>query len=146
MARSSELEREIQMILSARSPTLEEERTAVARMREERASAEDRRMASEHAYEDRQSRLAAYGPSGRPPPRRERWRGGSRIQTILFDRSTWTPADARQWATQHGFAADDVHVTTHYIRLRQFEPTRGKPKRSIELGSGRGIHAVIEAT
>lgn len=71
---------------------------------------------------------------------------GSRIQTLLFDAGRWTPAAARSWARSHGFRSGDVHATARYVRLRQVDPTRGRPKRQIELGRGRGIYAVVEAT
>lgn len=70
------------------------------------------------------------------------WRG-SRVQSILFDVATWTPAEAARWARSHDYRSDDVHVTEQYVRLRQRDPDPGKPKRTIDFG--RGIRAVVEA-
>lgn len=79
---------------------------------------------------------------------RHRW-SGSRVQVLLFDTSKWTQRDARSWARRHGFEAKKVHRTEHYIRLRQFDPTPGAPKRTISFGRGgaddTGIRAVVEA-
>lgn len=68
------------------------------------------------------------------------------MQTLLFDASRWTEDRAKSWARRHGFRSGDVHVTERYVRLRQVDPTRGRPKRQIELGRGRGIYAIVEAT
>jgi hypothetical protein len=66
---------------------------------------------------------------------------GSEIQSLLFDKQ-WTPAEARDWATSHGYKATKVHVTDNYIRLRQFPPIEGTEKRTITLG--QGIKAILE--
>ena len=68
------------------------------------------------------------------------WKG-SEIQSLLFDKQ-WTPSEAKDWATSHGYKATKVHVTDNYIRLRQFKPVPGTEKRTITLG--QGIKAIIE--
>lgn len=68
------------------------------------------------------------------------WKG-SEIQSLLFDKQ-WTPAEARAWATSHGYKATKVHVTDDYIHLRQFAPVPGTQKRTITFG--QGIKAVVE--
>lgn len=75
--------------------------------------------------------------------------GPSRVQSLLFDVDRWSSREAVQWARSHGFRADKVHVTDHYVRLRQFVPTPGWPKRVKRFGQeGRrgalGISAVVE--
>lgn len=70
----------------------------------------------------------------------EHWEG-SEIQSLLFNKE-WTPAEAKRWATEHGYKAGKVHVTDDYIRLRQFPPIEGTEKRTITLG--QGIKAVLE--
>lgn len=79
----------------------------------------------------------------RRSPRSQGYWRGSRIQTLLFPAAAWSTRTARSWATRHGFRGDDVHVTEHYVRLRQSAPAPSRPKRTIELG--RGIRAVVEA-
>jgi hypothetical protein len=70
----------------------------------------------------------------------EHWEG-SEIQSLLFDKQ-WTPAEAKRWATEHGYKAGKVDVTDNYIRLRQFTPIDGTEKRTITLG--QGIKAILE--
>lgn len=94
---------------------------------------------------------------GVPPDRRRRrrsnpgsdhertWRG-SRVQVLLFNADQWTQRQAIAWARRHDFQASKVHRTEHYIRIRQFDPTPGAPKRTIQFGGDEvGIRAVVEA-
>lgn len=75
------------------------------------------------------------------PDHRDRW-AGSEVQSILFARPAWTTARARAWAKKEGHHYGDVDVTDDYVRLRQFDPTTGRAKRTITFG--KGIKAVIE--
>lgn len=85
----------------------------------------------------------AMARSRSPDP--ARW-SGSKVQVLLFDASKWTEQKARSWAVRHGFDVHKVHRTEHYIRIRQFDPTPGAPKRIIDFGkSSRGIRAIVEA-
>lgn len=85
-----------------------------------------------HRYQDRLHRRR------RNPGR---WRG-TEVQALLFERPRWTPRAATEWASSHDFRSGKVHVTDHYVRLRQFDPVRGTQKRTITFGDG--IKAVIE--
>lgn len=69
------------------------------------------------------------------------WKG-SDVQSLLFDTLEWTERRAKQWALRHGYIADKVHTTEDYIRIRQFNPTKGAPKRTIDFG--KGIRAIVE--
>lgn len=71
------------------------------------------------------------------PPR---W-GASGVQTLLFDRRNYTPSSAKAWARRHGYKYGAVDTTDGYHRLRQFDPVRGTPCRTIRFG--KGIKAVI---
>ncbi len=87
------------------------------------------------------------GKSGRDAGAGLPWRG-SRVQTLLFDADKWTERRAVAWARRHGFVALKVHRTAHYVRVRQFTPTPGLPKRTIRFGldpDAVGISAVVEA-
>lgn len=82
---------------------------------------------------------------GNEPSRGRRWHG-SRVQVLLFDTERWTQRQATAWARRHDFRASKVHRTEHYIRIRQFDPTPGAPKRTIQFGGDDlGIRAVVEA-
>ena len=72
---------------------------------------------------------------------RRPWKG-TEVQALLFERPRWTPTEAKAWAKDHDFNSGKVHVTDNYVRLRQFDPTRGRQKRTITFGDG--IKAVIE--
>jgi len=55
------------------------------------------------------------------------------VQTILFDKAIFTPAQARAWLRAHGHKSAKVHTTAKYHRFRQAPPSRygfcrtGKP-------------------
>lgn len=50
--------------------------------------------------------------------------GGSKVQTLLFERGRFTVERAKAWARKHGFRDNSVDVTADYIRLRQAAPSR----------------------
>jgi len=92
------------------------------------------------------SRGSSAGRSGRRAT--GSWRG-SRVQVLLFDAGKWTERQAVSWARRHGFSVKKIHRTEHYIRIRQFDPTPGAPKRTIRFGRDPdelGIRAIVEAT
>ena len=88
---------------------------------------------------DRGTSHAAQPRPGRRNP--GRWLG-TEVQALLFSRPRWGPTEAKEWAKEHGYRAAKVHVTDNYVRLRQFDPTRGRQKRTIAFG--KGIKAVVE--
>lgn len=63
------------------------------------------------------------------------------VQSLLFDRDSWTESKAKAWAKSHGYQYGKVDVTDQYIRIRQFDPKGSKTKRTIPFG--RGIRAVV---
>jgi len=74
-----------------------------------------------------------------PAPRR---RGHSRVQTLIFPRARFTPAEAKAWAHAHQFKSGSVDVTEHSIRLRQEDPSRFSRMRTIRMGSSP-VQAVV---
>lgn len=93
---------------------------------------------------ERDVRALAASASGGPARRRVAWHG-SRVQALLFDVGRWDRRRAIDWSLRHGFAAKKIHRTDRYLRLRQFAPTPGLPKRTISFGRDTGIRAVVEA-
>ena len=66
----------------------------------------------------------------------------SKVQSILFEKSKWTPADAREWLSIHKIKPlKKVHVTDRYYRYRVREPT-GKNYSIVHIGIG--IHMIIQ--
>lgn len=61
------------------------------------------------------------------------------IQSILFDNSLFTVANARAWLRRHNFRSAKVHTTKRYHRFRQGEP-KGR-LRTISLD--KGIKAIV---
>lgn len=78
---------------------------------------------------------------------------GTRVQTLIFERSLWTARAAGKWAKEHGFAyqpsvkrgAGKVHTTKKSIRIRQLSTSQFRKGsfRTIEFGSDSGIKAVV---
>lgn len=48
----------------------------------------------------------------------------SEIQSILFDKTKWTTAKAKEWAKKKDFKYGNVDVTDKYIRFRQKDPKK----------------------
>lgn len=86
-------------------------------------------------------RLSRINPKRRP--RRRRWVKGSRVQTLLFPKASFTKAQAKAWARGHGYKAPKVDAPRRgrYLRVRQVAPGRLGAKRTITFG--KGIKAVV---
>lgn len=65
----------------------------------------------------------------------------SEIQSLLFHRDYFRPAQARRWALSHGFTANQVHPTENYLRVRQFDPSLAHRYRTIAMKPG--LQAVV---
>lgn len=67
-------------------------------------------------------------------PNPARW-PSSEVQSLLFDTEHWTLAAAKQWAKEHGFKYGNVESgigsSQGYHHLRQFDPVRGRPCRTV---------------
>lgn len=66
---------------------------------------------------------------------------GTHVQTLIFKRSSFTPASARSWARSHGFRATKVDLKPNTIRIRQKDPSHFAILRTIHFG--RGVEAVV---
>jgi hypothetical protein len=70
--------------------------------------------------------------------------GSSKVQSVLFQRGKWSPAEARMWLRTHRFVHPKVDSTRGFHRFRQFDPSgcaRGT-FRTITFSSRKGIKAV----
>lgn len=76
---------------------------------------------------------------------RRRFRGKTRVQTLLFDSKRWDPTSAQVWALDHKFKAHKIDQPAEYIRIRQAEPSafRKDTFRTISFSDAKGIKAVI---
>lgn len=53
-----------------------------------------------------------------------RCRTATVVQSLIFARRTFTPAEAKAWARSHGFRYGKVDVKANTLRLRQFPPAQ----------------------
>jgi hypothetical protein len=71
-------------------------------------------------------------------------RRGTVVQTLLFDKATWTPATAKAWAKAHGFKHAKVDTGQTVLRVRQLPPDAIETYAgTIPFGTGTGIQAVV---
>lgn len=83
------------------------------------------------------------------PRRNNPWtapgRKGSRIQTVLFDRTRWKLTEAREWLREHGFLRLGVDAKPNTLRFRQEDPDlfARTSFRTISLGANTGVQAVV---
>ena len=68
-------------------------------------------------------------------------RARSHVQSLLFSRREYTPAQAKRWAQDHGYRSGKVDVTEHHVRLRQASPDSFSRLRTVTFG--QGIQAVV---
>lgn len=59
--------------------------------------------------------------------------GGSRVQSVLFDRNLWTLSEARRWLEDHGYKYGSVEATGSYWRFRQEDPKVFSRMRTLKL-------------
>jgi len=50
--------------------------------------------------------------------------GGSEVQTLIFQKGTFTKSQAKRWAIDHGYKASKVDEEPDAWRLRQHPPSR----------------------
>jgi hypothetical protein len=74
-----------------------------------------------------------------------RFRGKTKVQTLLFDGKLWDPTSAQVWALDHKFKAHKIDQPAEYIRIRQAEPStfRKDTFRTISFSDAKGIKAVV---
>jgi hypothetical protein len=66
------------------------------------------------------------------------------VQTILFDRETWTVSRAQEWLARHDRKIPKVDTTRDYLRFRQAPPSQFESGTFRTIPFGRqGIKAVI---
>ena len=75
---------------------------------------------------------ARHSPEKRPP---------SAVQSLIFDKATFTADQARAWASEHGYESVGVDETDASFRFRQEEPGDFVVMRTIALTEG--VKAVI---
>ena len=67
-----------------------------------------------------------------------------RIQTVLFEKATWTPARARAWLKGHTLRSDKLDegaASSKFMRFRQFDPARCKEFIVLTRGFPAGVQA-----
>lgn len=75
-----------------------------------------------------------------------RFRKSTEVQSVLFDKTRWTPSAAKKWLSSHGYKTPAVDTTADYHRYRQSPPFNFEKGtfRTITLGAAsKGIKAVI---
>jgi hypothetical protein len=66
------------------------------------------------------------------------------VQSVLFDGARYNEVHARNWLALHGFkAAGKVHKTSHYLRFRQYEPTKWERYITKTLPNHPGIKLIV---
>ncbi len=67
------------------------------------------------------------------------------VQSILFDKSKWNKAQAKQWTKEHGFKVSDMDIpeTGDYIHFRQEDPDDYKRFRVSDEGTNEGIDKLL---
>ena len=68
-------------------------------------------------------------------------RGAGQVQSLLFNRPSWTETSAVAWARKHHYRASKVDVTAQYVRIRQ--ASSGSFSRLRTVSFGRGVKAVM---
>lgn len=68
------------------------------------------------------------------PAHRASGAGGSRVQSVLFDKHQWRAGDARKWLGKQGFRYGDLDETEERLRFQQEPPEKFVRFRTIGAG------------
>ena len=63
--------------------------------------------------------------------------GGSEVQSVLFDKTKWTVADAKTWLKANKFTGLAVDETENMLRFRQKDPDQYDRLRTITAGQSK---------
>jgi hypothetical protein len=64
------------------------------------------------------------------------------VQSVLFDKSKYTPEEAVIWLARHGFKLRKIDITENLLRFRQFDPRPDRQYRIKKLN--KGVSFVLE--
>src|SRR5574340_927512 len=62
-------------------------------------------------------------------------KGGSQIQSVIFDSKIWDKAKAQKWLAAHDLTSEKIDETTDSLRFRQKDPSEFKRFRTITPGA-----------
>jgi len=68
------------------------------------------------------------------------------VQSVIFNKKQYTPAEAMAWLLEHDFKINKIHTTEKYHRFNQFKPdNKDESKRYFTIDSKdyEGIKFVI---
>jgi hypothetical protein len=63
--------------------------------------------------------------------------GGSKVQSVIFDKGNWTVASAKKWLSDHDFKGLEVDETGESFRFRQEDPDSFERFRTITPGQAK---------
>jgi len=79
-------------------------------------------------------------PSGKKPKNRK---VPTKIQTLIFSRTSFNKSQARAWAKSHGFKSSKVDETATSYRIRQRDPSAFRPGSMRTIKITTGVKAVV---
>ena len=79
------------------------------------------------------------------PLRRPRWKRGSKLQSIAFEKDKWTKREAENWLKKYHKKIPEVDVWKNYYRYRQEDPEEFIEDNyaTIPFGKDTGIYGII---
>ena len=72
-----------------------------------------------------------------------RWARPSKVQSIIFKKSHWTPSEAKAWLNKHGYKAPEPDITDSELRFRQFPPKKAIPGHYASKQFTDSIRALV---
>lgn len=73
-------------------------------------------------------------------------RATTTVQSIIFEKGTWTKKRAKEWLKKHDYKHGKVDTTENFYRYRQIDPKKFNKKSFRTIVFGKGIEAVIGKT
>lgn len=73
----------------------------------------------------------------------ERTKGSTKVQSLLFEVSAWTPFRAQTWAKEHGYNASQIDQQANHLRIRQKPPSAFQAGGLRTITFGKGIKAIV---
>jgi hypothetical protein len=67
-----------------------------------------------------------------------------KVQSVLFKKTAWTEAKARDWLKKHNYESEGkIHTTTEHLRFRQKDPSEFKKTGYYTVNLPNNVELVI---
>jgi len=72
-----------------------------------------------------------------------RWRNGTTLQALVFDKDKWTAGEARQWSKANGFRCSRARDEGNTIEMQQHDRKKFRRRSFRTVYLDDGVHGIV---